>query len=138
MLLRTLLLLSVAVTLIQLAGCAADVPEQEGGIEPPPEVPLHTYSTDFDARRALAVKGYWEAVPDTGVELGFGWDSREGRLLPNRCANLSPVRSPDQSTLMSLNEVTSRSDGCRELCSIAASPPSCAARAHVIRLIGIA
>ena len=68
------------------------------------------YTSDFDARRALATSGYWEAVPEQGVELGMGWDSREGRVVPNRCVKISPVHSPGQTTTMTLDEVTSRSD----------------------------
>jgi len=68
------------------------------------------FKSNYDTRKALALKAFWEPVPDDGVELGMGWDSREGRVVPNRCVKLSPVHSPGQTTMMTLDEVTSRSD----------------------------
>ena len=98
------------VTLIVLSGCTA---EESGNSEAPVADQVstgETFTSQFDTRKALALNGYWEAVPDDGVELGLGWDSREGRIVPNRCVKISPVHSPGQTTMMSLDEVSSRSD----------------------------
>lgn len=103
------------VTVIALSGCAADEPDNSLAPVVDEGSTVETFTSQLDTRKALALKGYWEVVPDDGVELGLGWDSREGRIVPNRCVKISPVHSPGQTTMMSLDEVTSRSDVTSEL-----------------------
>jgi len=59
---------------------------------------------------ALGTPGYWVPVPEDGVELGLGWDSREGRVVANRCVRMAPVRSTGQTSSLSLDQVSDRSD----------------------------
>jgi len=63
-----------------------------------------------ESRMALGTRSVWRQVPDDGVELGLGWDSREGRIVPNRCVRMAPIRSTGQTTVMSLDEVSNRTD----------------------------
>ncbi len=49
-------------------------------------------------------------VPDSGVELGLGWDSQLARVVPNRCIEFAPVREQGQTLNMTLSEVSDTSD----------------------------
>jgi hypothetical protein len=105
---RTYILpLSVGLAALFLSGCqpgGVSGDAEPAGAEPEP------FSSRYDTRQALALSAHWEPAPDDGVELGMGWDSREGRVVPNRCVRLSPVHSPGQTSALTLDEVTSSSD----------------------------
>ncbi|MEE4278522.1 MAG: hypothetical protein V2I82_08685 [Halieaceae bacterium] len=49
------------------------------------------------------------------MELGFGWDSRKGRIVPNRCVSMTPVRATGQVARASLSEVTDTSEMMKSL-----------------------
>ncbi len=82
----------------------------------PPSVSADVHPSDNkdDARiKSNAILGapeHWEPAPEDGVELGFGWDSRKGRIVPNRCMSFSPIRSSGQTSQVSLSEVNDMSE----------------------------
>ena len=49
-------------------------------------------------------------VPDSGVELDMGWDSRRGEIVPNRCIQFSPIRAPGMEIEVDLSEVSDQSE----------------------------
>ncbi len=49
-------------------------------------------------------------VPASGVELGMGWDSARGEVVPNNCLNFAPVRSTGQSIDMNMSKVSDQSE----------------------------
>ncbi|MBE7635924.1 hypothetical protein GUA87_03650 [Sneathiella sp. P13V-1] len=49
-------------------------------------------------------------APSSGVELGMGWDSRRGEIIPNHCIDFSPIRSSGQEITMDLKEVSDQSE----------------------------
>jgi hypothetical protein len=57
-------------------------------------------------------KGYRQTVsaPEDGVELGYGWDTRTGRILPNRCIDFAPVSAGGQSYTVDFHEVSDTSE----------------------------
>lgn len=82
-----------------------------GGDAPVPAVPeSSSFDSQVPSRMALGQSSFWEPVPDDGVELGLGWDSREGRVVPNRCVRMAPVHSPGQTTVLSLDEMQRQAD----------------------------
>ena len=54
-------------------------------------------------------------IPLSGVELGLGWDSRRGEVVPNRCIEFAPIQSRGQATRMHLTEVSDQSEMMRSL-----------------------
>ena len=54
-------------------------------------------------------------IPLSGVELGWGWDSRRGEVVPNRCIEFAPVQARGQATRMHLTEVSDQSELMRSL-----------------------
>lgn len=50
------------------------------------------------------------SVPDDGVELGLGWDSRYGRVVANRCIDFAPVSVSAQKTRLDFKEVSDKSE----------------------------
>jgi hypothetical protein len=91
-----------------IGGCGGEAPST-GGKTPEPGGAQDSFTSKVPSHLALGAKSVWQPVPDDGVELGLGWDSREGRVVPNRCVQLAPVHSPGQTTTMTLDEVSSRS-----------------------------
>ena len=49
-------------------------------------------------------------VPDSGVELGLGWDTQSARVIPNRCIEFAPLRETGQTSRLKLSEVSDKSD----------------------------
>lgn len=49
-------------------------------------------------------------IPLSGVELGMGWDSRRGEVVPNRCIEFAPVQARGQATRLHLTEVSDQSE----------------------------
>ena len=47
------------------------------------------------------------AAPDNGVELGLGWDSATGQVVPNRCIEFAAVEERGQSISLDFQEVSS-------------------------------
>lgn len=64
-------------------------------------------------------KGEWIDYPESGIELGQGWDSRAGAQKPARCVVYSPVYVKGQSSSVALKEVNDVSE-LRENLSISA------------------
>ncbi len=50
------------------------------------------------------------SAPTTGVELGMGWDSRRGEIVPNHCLDFSPIRASGQEITMDMSEVSDQSE----------------------------
>ena len=53
---------------------------------------------------------YTEGIPNDNVELGMGWDSRRGEVVPNVCIKFSPVKSSGQELKLSMREVSDKSE----------------------------
>ncbi|MEO9643848.1 MAG: hypothetical protein ABJN38_17420 [Lentilitoribacter sp.] len=49
-------------------------------------------------------------VPETGVELGIGWDSQTASVVRNRCIRFAPIEETGQSIEMEVTEVSDSSD----------------------------
>ncbi len=49
-------------------------------------------------------------APESGVELGLGWDSQRAEIIPNRCIRFAPVREEGQTIRMQLQEVSDSSE----------------------------
>lgn len=49
-------------------------------------------------------------TPESGVELGLGWDSQRAEVIPNRCIRFAPVREEGQTIRMRLKEVSDASE----------------------------
>lgn len=49
-------------------------------------------------------------TPESGVELGLGWDSQRAEIIPNRCIRFAPVREEGQTIRMQLKEVSDASE----------------------------
>lgn len=49
-------------------------------------------------------------IPLSGVELGMGWDSQRGEVVPNRCIEFAPVQARGQATRLHLSEVSDKSE----------------------------
>lgn len=49
-------------------------------------------------------------VPETGVELGIGWDSQTASVVRNRCIRFAPIEETGQSIEMEVTEVNDSSD----------------------------
>ncbi len=67
------------------------------------------------SRAVLGASAVWEPAPEDGVELGFGWDSLKGRIVPNRCVSMTPVRATGQVARVSLSEVSDTSEVMKSL-----------------------
>jgi Ricin-type beta-trefoil lectin domain len=80
-------------------------PEATRSENPPATVnpPAHGPST---ARRPAQTEG----IPESGVELGWGWDTRTGSVLSNRCVEFAPVKATGQRATLSMREVSDKSD----------------------------
>jgi len=51
-----------------------------------------------------------EGIPESGVELGWGWNTRTGEVVPNRCIEFAPVQATGQRVNLSMREVSDKSD----------------------------
>ena len=51
-----------------------------------------------------------EGIPIGGVELGYGWDSQRGEVVPSRCIEFAPIRSTGQVASLTLREVADQSE----------------------------
>jgi len=49
-------------------------------------------------------------IPTSGVELGLGWDSKKGRVVPNRCVDFAPVQERGQGVTLDMHEVSDQSE----------------------------
>ena len=49
-------------------------------------------------------------TPESGVELGLGWDSQRAEIIPNRCIRFAPVKEEGQTIRMQLKEVSDTSE----------------------------
>ncbi|WP_421851432.1 hypothetical protein [Oricola sp.] len=65
---------------------------------------------DGAARVLLASRSEKMSVPDQGMELGYGWDSRFGILIPARCVEFAPVSLTGQTTSVRLSDVSDKSE----------------------------
>ena len=103
--------LAAGLSIFALSGCTGEDTSRPPGTAGGATIPSNSaFTSEVRSAPALALASYWQPVPDDGVELGLGWDSREGRIVPNRCVHMAPVHSPGQTTELSLDEVTSRSE----------------------------
>lgn len=59
-------------------------------------------------------------TPESGVELGLGWDSQRAEIIPNRCIRFAPVREEGQTIRMQLKEVSDSSELMEQLSGSAA------------------
>ncbi|MEQ8264211.1 hypothetical protein [Pseudohaliea sp.] len=103
-----------ALAVLAIAGLAACTSDDS----PPAVIKPAAQPEDAEATQSRAVLGapeYWEPAPEEGVELGFGWDSRKGRIVPNRCVRMTPVRASGQVARASLSEVTDTSEVMKSL-----------------------
>ncbi len=50
------------------------------------------------------------SAPPSGVELGMGWDSRRGEIVPNHCLDFSPIKASGQEVTMDMREVSDHSE----------------------------
>jgi hypothetical protein len=100
--------LGAGALVVLMGGCGGE-DRSTGGTTSESGGPQENFTSKVPSYLALGEKSVWQPVPDDGVELGLGWDSREGRVVPNRCVRLAPVHSPGQTTTMTLDEVSSRS-----------------------------
>ncbi len=88
----------VAVSAILIAGC-----EPVDTLGTVSEIPGPRTSNKIPER-------FTTGVPDSGVELGMGWDSRRGEVVPNRCIHFSPISAPGMEIEMTLSEVSDQSE----------------------------
>lgn len=51
-----------------------------------------------------------EGIPESGVELGWGWSTRTGSVVSNRCVEFAPVKATGQRATLSMREVSDKSD----------------------------
>ena len=107
---RNSALLVTVFAAVAITGCGdrKSTPASDGNAAP----------IDAEETRARAVLGqpdHWEPAPEDGVELGFGWDSRRGKVIPNRCVSMTPVRMPGQVAQLHLSEVTDTSEVMKSL-----------------------
>jgi Ricin-type beta-trefoil lectin domain len=51
-----------------------------------------------------------EGIPESGVELGWGWNTRTGSVVSNRCVEFAPVKATGQRATLSMREVSDKSD----------------------------
>ncbi len=49
-------------------------------------------------------------TPESGVELGLGWDSQRAEIIHNRCIRFAPVKEEGQTIRMQLKEVSDSSE----------------------------
>ena len=49
-------------------------------------------------------------APDSGIELGLGWDSQRAVVIPNRCIRFAPVQERGQTSRMTISEVSDSSE----------------------------
>ena len=49
-------------------------------------------------------------TPESGVELGLGWDSQRAEIIPNRCIRFAPVKEEGQSIRMQLQDLSDSSE----------------------------
>ena len=49
-------------------------------------------------------------VPDSGIELGLGWNAERSEIIQNRCIEFAPVQEKGQTITMELNEVSDTSE----------------------------
>ncbi|MCB1562379.1 MAG: hypothetical protein KDJ75_02285 [Alphaproteobacteria bacterium] len=49
-------------------------------------------------------------APDSGVELGLGWDTQTASMIPNRCIEFAPVRETGQTINMKISDVSDSSE----------------------------
>lgn len=52
----------------------------------------------------------YASIPESGVELGMGWNSLRGEIVPNFCMDFAPVRSPGQEIEVDIHEVSDQSE----------------------------
>lgn len=76
-------------------------PEYEGGTVA--SMPTVKHALKIPDRQTIS-------VPDSGVELGMGWDSRRGEIVPNKCLDFASLRSTGQTIDMELSEVSDQSE----------------------------
>jgi hypothetical protein len=93
------------VSVVGLAGCQ---PEQ-GQKTKPESAPTKPGGSSIGRGPAtrLAQK---EGIPESGVELGWGWDTRTGSVVSNRCVEFAPVQATGQRANLSMQEVSDKSD----------------------------
>ena len=87
-------------------GCA---PEQPVAPADEAEVELEQDATTADGELPISLTRE-EGIPPGGVELGYGWDSRRGEIVPSRCVEFAPVRATGQVATMNLREVSDQSE----------------------------
>ncbi len=103
----TTILIAISLTLVlSLSACERkpesapeSKPETTGTENPPARGP--------NPSRRLAQT---EGIPESGVELGWGWNTRTGGVVSNRCVEFAPVKATGQRATLSMREVSDKSD----------------------------
>lgn len=54
-------------------------------------------------------------VPDSGIELGLGWDTQRSRVISNRCIEFAPVREEGQQISLKISDIADSSELMEEL-----------------------
>jgi|GEM_PF-1867063 len=92
--------------MIGLGGCEPG-PVVDAGAEAPSEV--NTAKTPVYKSPKVPERRY-ASTPESGVELGMGWDSRRGEIVPNHCIDFAPIRATGQDIEVELSEVADQSE----------------------------
>ncbi|MEM8811474.1 MAG: hypothetical protein AAGF59_02570 [Pseudomonadota bacterium] len=84
-------------------------PLQAGEETDPPFVDTES-ADDVSVAQLLGGRSQTIQVPEQGVELGYGWDSRYGTAISNQCIDFAPVSQTGQTTNVRLTEVSDKSE----------------------------
>jgi Ricin-type beta-trefoil lectin domain len=95
-----------------LSGCqrepdATPEPKPEATKSENPPASVNPPAQGPSAPRRLAQT---EGIPESGVELGWGWNTRTGSVVSNRCVEFAPVKATGQRATLSMREVSDKSD----------------------------
>ncbi len=101
---RRLILLGLLLAHGLGGGCASERPPPPAQEERPESDPA---TADGELPLSLTRD---EGIPEGGVELGYGWDSRRGEVVPSRCIAFAPVRATGQVATLSMREVSDQSE----------------------------
>ncbi len=88
--------LGLMMSVVALTSCKAETEKESA-------------KSDLNRSHKIPARMLIEA-PSSGVELGMGWDSRRGEIVPNHCIDFSPIRSSGQEITMDLKEVSDQSE----------------------------
>jgi hypothetical protein len=100
---RSLAASVAAAFIVVAAGCQPDSDDKPN----PGAKPADGRAGSAGAAPRLAQR---ESIPESGVELGWGWNTRNGEVVPNRCIEFAPVQATGQRVNLSMREVSDKSD----------------------------